>query len=922
MKQIYILLILFLFITSSAVQAQSCVTPVFADATAPPGTTSISMACGGGTANMSATFNGMGAVSTNLYSVSTTPFNFTTFTGTTIPIGSDDIWSSVVALPFNFCFFGNTYNQILIGSNGIISFDVSTAGGYCTYVISPPIPNTSYPRASIMGVYNDIDPRYGSPSRRIQYTTVGTAPCRQFIVSFEGISFYGSACPGTYANYQIILNETTNIIETHIQNHGGCSSTNSGRGIIGIQNYDRTVGYAAPGRNAVTFTTANEAWKFVPVDTSNAFRSMIVHLFENGVLVDSAVPYYAPFPTLRADFMRSITFPPDSHLFHIELMVYDSAGTGSGTSLCPVTTTGLYDFNDLLYYNGGSLNMTSAITNVSCYGFSDGAIDLTAITTSPPVSYVWSDGPTSEDRTGLTAGSYTVTASDLGGCTITQTINVTEPPMLMIMLDSIRDVACLGDASGSIQITTMGGTMPYLFNWTGGYSTEDIYSVPAGTYNINVVDSHGCVSNDMFMILPGTLDTSTLYHTICPSDSILLGGLWRRTGGTYYDTLNNSHGCDSIIKQILTVLPNVSMTLNPSICLGSSFSVAGSTYNATGVYYDTLTSYIGCDSILITNLTVNSPSSFTQNLRGCPGDRFFIGGANQTTAGTYYDTLTSFVGCDSVLTSILTYNSITTGTTAASICFGQTYFVGGANQNTAGVYYDTLVNSTGCDSILATTLTVNPSSSSNDNYSVCLGSSIFGFVVTGDTTLSTTLTNVYGCDSIYNQNITALPLPVANAGADQTILSGANAILNATGGTYYEWNTGELTASVTVTPTSTTTYVVMVTSADSCSAYDSVLVEVTLPSKTLVVPDAFTPNGDNLNDKFLPVNAKDYNINSFIIINRWGDEVYNVTTNTDGWDGKFLGLEQPAGAYVYYIEVTALSNGDKAIYQGAVDLIR
>lgn len=200
-------------------------------------------------------------------------------------------------------FFWKNYNSLLVGSNGLVSFDVSTAGAYCTYVITPPVPSASYPRAIIMGVYNDIDPRYGSSTRRIQYTTVGTAPCRQFIVSFEGIAYYNSTCAGTYANYQIVLNESTNIVEVQIQNHNGCSSTNSGRGIIGIQNYDRTVAYAAPARNAVTFsTTRNEAWRFTPTDTTNPFRRMIVHLFENGTLVDYPSSLLFTIPNVKSRF--------------------------------------------------------------------------------------------------------------------------------------------------------------------------------------------------------------------------------------------------------------------------------------------------------------------------------------------------------------------------------------------------------------------------------------------------------------------------------------------------------------------------------------------------------------------------------------------------------------------------------------------
>lgn len=177
--------------------------------------------------------------------------------------------------------------------------------------------------------------------------------------------------------------------------------------------------------------------------------------------------------------MRSISFPPDSHLFHIELVVYDSMGSGSGTSLCTVSSS-LYDFNDLLYYSSGSLTLNASTDDVNCFGESNGSIDITASSTSPPISYTWSDGPTSEDRTGLNAGTYTVTVSDGGGCTAIRTYIISEPPMLMAMPVTSTDVTCLGGNDGSIDVMIMGGTMPYSSMWTNGSMTEDILGLNEG----------------------------------------------------------------------------------------------------------------------------------------------------------------------------------------------------------------------------------------------------------------------------------------------------------------------------------------------------------------------------------------------------------------------------------------------------------
>ena len=102
---------------------------------------------------------------TNTYSVSSItyapPYSFNQ--GTTIIANIDDVFSPIINLPFNFCFFDNIYNQIVIGSNGVISFNTSNASGYCAWLFSNTIPNTGgvpY-RNAISGAYHDIDPSVG-----------------------------------------------------------------------------------------------------------------------------------------------------------------------------------------------------------------------------------------------------------------------------------------------------------------------------------------------------------------------------------------------------------------------------------------------------------------------------------------------------------------------------------------------------------------------------------------------------------------------------------------------------------------------------------------------------------------------------------------------------------------------------------------
>ncbi|MBC8511126.1 MAG: gliding motility-associated C-terminal domain-containing protein [Cryomorphaceae bacterium] len=194
------------------------------------------------------------------------PYPFTGGTGAFI--GTDDIFSVVINLPFDFCFYGNTYNQLVIGANGLISFDVSLANAFCTYSFTSPIPSsptlTGPYQNSINGAYLDIDPAVGGD---INYATLGTAPCRTFVVNFNNVPSFG--CNNLLVTQQIVIYETTNAIEVYIEDKPTCITWNSGNAVIGIQNIGATQGICPPNRNTGPWTATNEAWRFTPNGTPN-----------------------------------------------------------------------------------------------------------------------------------------------------------------------------------------------------------------------------------------------------------------------------------------------------------------------------------------------------------------------------------------------------------------------------------------------------------------------------------------------------------------------------------------------------------------------------------------------------------------------------------------------------------------------------
>ncbi len=103
-------------------------------------------------------------------------------------------------------------------------------------------------------------------------------------------------------------------------------------------------------------------------------------------------------------------------------------------------------------------------TNVSCNGGTDGSVDLTVTGGTAPYTYVWNNSATTEDMTGLMAGTYEVTVTDANGCTATGSATVTEPTMLMTAV-STTNVSCNNGTDGSVDLTVTGGTAPYTYVW-------------------------------------------------------------------------------------------------------------------------------------------------------------------------------------------------------------------------------------------------------------------------------------------------------------------------------------------------------------------------------------------------------------------------------------------------------------------------
>jgi hypothetical protein len=185
-----------------------------------------------------------------------------------VSVNIDDVWSSPVSLPFNFCFYGNNYSQCLIGSNGNITFDMvnNTPGSNSTWTIANNLPNNTMFLNSIFGVYHDINPSLGGKVGW-ELITLNTG-CRALVAAWSDIPMY--SCTSQLYSGMIVLYENTNVIEVYVKEKTVCSTWNSGNAIVGLQNATGTQAVVAPSRNGLDadWTANGEAWRFTPAGAS------------------------------------------------------------------------------------------------------------------------------------------------------------------------------------------------------------------------------------------------------------------------------------------------------------------------------------------------------------------------------------------------------------------------------------------------------------------------------------------------------------------------------------------------------------------------------------------------------------------------------------------------------------------------------
>ncbi len=256
------------------------------------------------------------------------------------------------------------------------------------------------------------------------------------------------------------------------------------------------------------------------------------------------------------------------------------------------------------------LVLSTLPTNVLCNGANTGSIDLTVTGGTPGYTYLWSNGVTVLDLSNLFAGTYTVTVTDVNGCTKTHSTTISQPTAINLSETHVN-VLCNGASTGSIDLTVMGGTGVYTYTWSNGGTSQDMNGLAAGTYTVTATDANACTKTRSATITqPTALSlTVTAGNALCNGgntgsiDLTVMGGtgaytyLWSNNAtsqdltnlvsGTYTVTVTDANACTKTRSATITqpTALALSVTQVNVLCNGANTgSINLTVTGGTGVY--------------------------------------------------------------------------------------------------------------------------------------------------------------------------------------------------------------------------------------------------------------------------------------------------------------------------------------------------
>ena len=523
------------------------------DQTLPCGVTQTTL-----TADLSQCGPGSNPNQTTNYGVTNIPYVAQTNTGTQVSLG-DDVVSQIQNIGFTFCFFGNTYTQFYIGSNGWIGF----SGGQPPTFASVPIPSAAVnvPKNCIMGPWQDWHPGIGG---QIRYQMSGVAPCRKLTVSWIGVPMY--SCTNLQGTFHIVIYESTNVIENHIQNKPGCPQWASGTAVQGIHNLAGNLAIPVPGRNSTQWTTQNNSYRWTP----------------SGPPVPAVLTWYQVGNPNSIGTGPQITVTPNGPTQYTCQFVYPPCN--AGWSSCNAIGAGLGPDTVLVTPTPNLPPPNVQLTNPLCNGDCNGLIVVTPVGGTQPIIINW-PGLVSNSFTqnNLCAGTYTFTLADAAGCSYQGTATLIAPPPLSSPPMAFVNPVCFGYCDGEATVNPVAGIAPWTFLWSDNQTTGTATGLCQGNYSVVVTDANGCDATGTVTLVDPPQIT---INPILGSDTVC------------FNSLNNPYSVSSLFAGLNYIWTSGIGTLTGQ---GSQNILLDVTGVLGGTYPNTLTvigeDLLGCQSL-------------------------------------------------------------------------------------------------------------------------------------------------------------------------------------------------------------------------------------------------------------------------------------------------------------------------------------
>ena len=385
----------------------------------------------------------------------------------------------------------------------------------------------------------------------------------------------------------------------------------------------------------VTVTDANGCQDLIPVSLTSPLSLQV-----NTTTIDAQC--YSDSSGSASAIVTGGTGPFSYYWININ---NDTIETGSiADSLYPGVYTivvsdtfGCMAMNSFTIYEPSPVVQYTSVTSVTCNGGSDGAATSIVFAGTPPYSFLWSDGQTTQTASNLTAGNYTVAITDGNGCVSVGDIAMIIEPNPIILNANITSVLCYGSDVGFISLLTTGGTAPYQYTWSTGETTPLISSLNAGSYTVTVSDLFGCAADTTFTLIEtdSISCSSTIAMPSCNGDAdgtITIDSTWGGYPGTTGYTYTWSNGQTGNIATGLTV-GNWFVTIEDSI--GCSWTKCIKVGEPAALLCATSSTDVLCygDTNGTIDLTVSGGSPFTISTSDTGSESYTFSGAPNPSEG-------------------------------------------------------------------------------------------------------------------------------------------------------------------------------------------------------------------------------------------------------------------------------------------------